>query len=163
MPTREEAPDRNAWRKARRQEQVSRKVLQALAHLVTARDAVAARGSRLSVVLTDVLMSADLRAATVLWLAAPGSTADVPATQALLQRHARALRRDLARTAELRFAPRLVFRYDGDTIEAQRVHEILEHLAREREAAGDPAGTGAGGERPPDAAAEPEPGERARR
>lgn len=119
-------------KRARRRLQVGRKVQVAIAEQLLESDALRTRREGTRVTITGVVMSNDMRAATVLWLPAPGSTDNVRRIQAALTHQAKHLRYGLAKKAELRFAPRLSFRFDGVTLETQRVHDIINYLARER-------------------------------
>jgi ribosome-binding factor A len=104
------------------------------------------------VTITDVEVSPDLKHARV-FFSALGEGADDPlATLRGLRRARKFIQHRLAEDAELRFTPRLDFRYDVTAQRAQRIEEILHRLADEgglRHEEGEEHSGGADGE--PDA------------
>jgi ribosome-binding factor A len=83
------------------------------------------------VTLTDVQLSPDLRSARV--FVSTLDDQDEQSTLEALERATPFIRRALARSAELRFTPRLQFVFDGSLATGSRVESLLKEIRPEGE------------------------------
>jgi ribosome-binding factor A len=93
-----------------------------------------------SITVTEVRMSADLKHATCFIEPLGGGGADV--VTSALNRHARFLRGALGRQIEMKFTPELRFRHDESFTEAARIERLFDdpRVRRDLEAGGDDEG-----------------------
>ena len=124
---------------SQRQLRVGEVLRHALSDILLARDIRDPDLEGVSVTVTQVKPSPDMRHATVFVEPLGGKNADVIVEA--LNRHRGFLRGELGRTIELKFTPELRFVEDTSFAEAQRIEQILhsEKVARDLKSPGAPA------------------------
>lgn len=124
---------------SQRQLRVGEVLRHALSDILLARDIRDPELEGVSVTVTQVKPSPDMRHATVFVEPLGGKNADIIVEA--LNRHRGFLRGELGRTIELKFTPELRFVEDTSFAEAQRIEQILhsEKVARDLKSPGAPA------------------------
>lgn len=128
-----DAKYRTAEQRARRQLRVASKIQRALSDLLGEGSLLRTASTSADVIVTAVTVSSDLKAATAYWLPDPRSRVPVPALAKLLARQAPGLSHRLSNRSELRSVPRLAFKYDEGLVGTQRVVDLIDLLALDRE------------------------------
>ena len=124
---------------ARRLERVGERIHQEISDLLLKQ----VKDPRLTgITVTGVKVTPDLKVARV-FVSVIGDEDERAAAQAALERAKGYIRREVARSVQLRFAPDLQFVMDDSWSRGSRVDELLEQLQREDSAAGSTQGDSA--------------------
>jgi ribosome-binding factor A len=106
-----------------RQLRVGEMIRHALAEIFMRSEIVDPEFDGHDVTITEVRVSPDLRNATI--YAMPFGKGDAKALKAVLTRHQRFLRGELAKRVDLKYMPHLSFEIDDSFDKAERIEEIL--------------------------------------